>query len=69
MPIGTNTETAPIAQAALHNDPNVQTILSFAMCEDIEGAWTLIDALIGLDCLTYEQAWSAISDRIVRDCE
>lgn len=67
MPDASNTHIALDAQV-FHDNPDVQTILNFALCErEVGDAWLIIDALLGLECLTLEQAWKAISAKIARD--
>lgn len=67
MPENTDTEITPIAQV-VHENPDVQTILNFALYEhEVKDAWLIIDALQGLECLTPEQAWGALSFKIARD--
>lgn len=68
MPMAPNTPIAPIAQVS-HDNPDVETLLTFAMCEDVVGAWTIIDALVGLDCLTFETAWRAMAARIAKEAD
>ena len=67
MHVEPNTTIAPDAQV-FHDNPDVQTLLNFALCErEVRDAWLIIDALLGLECLTLEQAWNALSAKIVED--
>lgn len=67
MPDETNTPIAPDAQD-FHENLHVQTLLTFAFNErEVQSAWLIIDALYGLECLTLNQAWGALSARIVQE--
>jgi hypothetical protein len=69
MPDAPNTPIAPDAQV-FHDNPDVQTLLTFALAErEVKDAWLMIDALLGLECLTLEQAWDALSSKIAREFE
>jgi hypothetical protein len=63
----TITPIAPIAQV-FHQNPDVQTLLTFAICErEHHDAWLMIDALRSLGLITIEQAWRIMSERMLRE--